>query len=1578
MPPTRCPGCARLIDVPDTRRGEEFRCPACAALLPPPARETTTFGSVAPLVDDPASRPSPASSAPPGYEALAELGRGGTGVVYRARQVALNREVALKMILSGAHAGADERARFRTEAEAIARLQHPGIVQVFEVGEHQGHSFLSLEFCPGGSLERRLQRTPLPPGEAAALVAKLARAVQAAHEAKVIHRDLKPANVLLAADGSPKITDFGLAKKLDESGQTLEGSAVGTPSYMPPEQAQGKKDVGPLADVYSLGAVLYECLTGRPPFKAATVYDTLVQVVLQEPVPPSQLNALVSADLETIALKCLQKEPSRRYASAAALADDLRRWLNGEPVQARPVGPASRLWRWARRNPRVALLSGAVALLLIALSLGSAVAALAIEGERQAALGQKSVAERLAEEKTLLAETQTRLARENANLASRERDARGAAEGQTRLAGERLDHARRSLLGSQIAFASSRWAQDPTAARRALDDPARCPENLREFTWRFFHRLCRRDHVRLAAHKGRVTFVAFLPDGRLVTAGHDGRVTLQDPAEGKAVLVLDAHRAPITAGAVSRDGRRLATADRTGAVKLWDLPSGRERAALRGLTGLVFDLAFSPDGRLVAAGGLDTLMLWSAIRGGPQNRIRGPEGAFWSLAFRPDGKMLVAGGKARGDTPESFRAKEKLELMGGLRLYTGKDFGEVVVSPDYSLGRFAALAFLPDGAALLSLTEIGGVVRIDLDTFRCSSLAAWPGETGVALAVAPDGATVATASRPGYVYAPGHSPRSAPSDGDREKDAGKRGPRVTLSLQSSAARYRTVRLWDAGAAEPRTYLPGAEGKVRCLAFSPGGKVLATGDERGDVTLWDATGRPERATFSARKEHVYRLRVSEGGRTLLLGGKTRAFLLDTATGRSRLPAGEKFEGPLAVSPDARRLVARRVGESAAGPLDVWDMAAARPLHPLPGSAGVVAPLFSPNSQTVAGAGKRVRVWGAGGGREPLDLEQSEGATPVAFSPDGKRLACSSARPDGPIRLWELATGKVRATLEGSAGTSAPVFSPDGTMLAAASGAGRRRVKVWDAGSGKVLAVLAGHAGAPSKVVFSPDGATVITVANERSKGVELRQWESRTGRVVAAWRDSMPELLDLAVSPDGRVVALGGGFTGGGDPENPRWATRAEKAALGDHFGPQYGEVVLWDVPGRRERARLKGHRSTVWSLAFSPDGRTLATGSYDYTARLWETATGVELAVLQGHQSTVLSVAFAPDGEALATGGYDQVVKWWAAPRPERTLPPWALRGGEPPPERPRASEDRRWSRQFAEQAAFRGRLEQLRLAAEEQPANVELLGELAEGYHRLALLQHSQGQTEAAAGTLSRSLAFRRKLADARPDREAYRAKLAECYLNLGDLQRSIKEHAAALENGRQALELQQKLLDARPDDLRRRSLVGASHNNLGMALIDLGKPRESLDHFEKAIAHQRAAHEKAPGVRRYRIFLRNHYANLSRARRKLRQPAEAVKAALVARDLSPEDPYNLYAVAQDLARCVPLVGRNPDALSPEEKEERKKYTDMAVRTLREAFSAGFDHPDALEKDLALKPIHDDPAFRALLRQKVPSGEEK
>ena len=371
-----------------------------------------TFDSNANTLDAPGG---PTAGLPPtaGYEILSELGRGGMGVVYKARQLGLNRLVALKMVLSGAHAAPHQLARFRVEGEAVARLHHPHIVQIYDVGERDGLPFFSLEYLDGGCLADQIKREPQPPKRAAGVSALLARGVQYAHAHGIVHRDLKPANILFDADGVPKITDFGLAKKLEEGADshTVSGTVVGTPSYMAPEQARGDtRQIGPAADVYSLGAILYELLTGRPPHQGTTLLETLEQVRAEEPVPPRQLVPKVPRDLETICLKCLQKEPAKRYASAAELGDDLDRYLAGQPILARPVGGVERLTRWCRRNPRTAGLTAAVFLSLVGGTVVSTALAIGMGRERN----QKEAERQRAEEAREAAEAAKREAQRNA------------------------------------------------------------------------------------------------------------------------------------------------------------------------------------------------------------------------------------------------------------------------------------------------------------------------------------------------------------------------------------------------------------------------------------------------------------------------------------------------------------------------------------------------------------------------------------------------------------------------------------------------------------------------------------------------------------------------------------------------------------------------------------------------------------------------------------------------------------------------------------------------------------------------------------------------------------------------------------------------------------------------------------------------------------------------------------------------------------------------------------------------------------------------------------------------------------
>jgi eukaryotic-like serine/threonine-protein kinase len=569
----------------------------------------------------------------PGYEMIRELGRGGMGVVYLVRQKSLNRTAALKMLLAGGHAGDEQCARFHTEAEALARLRHPNIALIYEVGESEGRPYLVMEYVNGGSLASRLAGAPWPIREAAFLVETLAQAIHQAHDRGIVHRDLTPGNVLLALEGEalpdsgkngsardtpslerciPKITDFGLAKLYLAEGEarTQSGVIMGTPSYMAPEQAEGRsREVSPAADIYALGAILYEMLTGRPPFRAETALETLLQVHGMEPVPPSRLRPKLPADLETICLKCLHKDASKRYGSALALSDDLRRFLAGEPIRARRVSGAERAWRWCRRNPALASLMAAVAALLIAATVGAMVAAVQYR--------LKAQVEALAKE----------------DLETKQEEL------ETTLYFQRIALAHRELLENNLL-----------KAEELLDQ---CPDNRRAWEWYYLKRLCHAEPVTIRGQRGGVEeTVAFSPDGRrLASLSREGIVNIYDATRWSEQPLFNfrAHKISLRGNlAFSHDGKQLVVPGNDYAVNIWDVtttdkPPSAPQLSLHGHTAQVWGVAYSPDGRWVASGGEDNAVkLWNAQTGDPVRTFRGHTSVVSRVAFSPDGRRLAS------------------------------------------------------------------------------------------------------------------------------------------------------------------------------------------------------------------------------------------------------------------------------------------------------------------------------------------------------------------------------------------------------------------------------------------------------------------------------------------------------------------------------------------------------------------------------------------------------------------------------------------------------------------------------------------------------------------------------------------------------------------------------------------------------------------------------------------------------------------------------------------------------------------------------------------------------------------------
>ena len=1063
----------------------------------------------------------------PGYEILGELGRGGMGVVYKARQLRLNRVVALKMILSGSYAGVTDLARFQKEAQALARVQHPNIVQVHEVGEHDGVPFFSLEFCGGDSLKKKLNGTPLPAREAAQLVETLARAMHLAHEQHIIHRDLKPANVLLTENGTPKITDFGLAKKLDEAGETQSGAILGTPSYMAPEQASGRtKELSPATDVYALGTILYECLTGRPPYTSATPMDTVLQVLTEEVVPPKRLNAKVPRDLETICLMCLQKEASKRYVSAAALADDLHRFQVGEPIRARPVGHFERTAKWARRRPAVAALLAVCAVALVGGLLGWGWFTGAIQSERDKAnaasqdSAQKAVAEHLAWEES---ERQ----KENAQAAQRQTDI-VLVDMETSF----------GLAASEQGRSATAALWFASAARRSTHDPERQQYNRIRFA------MSERQAVtplRAVDVGEEVVEMALHPDAKyLLSRTGSGRWVLWD-LEGEKRLDFPGDNGQVTAAAWTTAGKELALGRADGTVEIWSFPRGGRQQVIQH-SEPVRALAFSEDGSLLALAG-ERIRLWSCVK----QQFISPEWphpkAVIHLVFNRSGTLLA-----------TSCADRQVRLFS-----TAPDSRDALLTVAHTTGAFSSLrivsappVFANDGNSLVVIPNATSVACYD-----SAGTMQWQAETSALQGVwaSPDQKTLLVAVEWGL----------AMLDGRTGQDLGRLFPQQHFGTGAAFFRNgevlvgssldRTVRVWSVANGKPLTSNVPHQDAIQVLAAARNRELFATAQYDGVIRLWRLGEDPLprlRRDWPAGMHYDLpcTMALSPAGDLFLpITNETVAQVrsLETGGGRGRVLGLKAYLRQAVFAPGSRQVVTLSgEGDSLKWPplrstgwVECWDWAEGRALFPpVRTDTEPRGAAFSPDGKNlvVACTNGAILILDPSSGQVRHRLTQPEPdwshllRVDVAFHPEGQSFVVGGLGKKALV--IDVSSGRILYVVEMADDIAAVAFSRDGRWVMTA--ATDKEVRFWDAQTGQEGLKPLLHPDWVFQAAFSADGRYLVTACRDRM----VRVWDWRTGELLQSLEHE-DEVFDAQFSADGGWLAS---FTKGGSVRLWEWLT----------------------------------------------------------------------------------------------------------------------------------------------------------------------------------------------------------------------------------------------------------------------------------------------------------------------------------------------------------------------------------------------------------------------------------------------------
>ncbi len=1021
-------------------------------------------------------RPSAVLGAPeiPGYHILRQLGVGGMGIVYEAYQVGLKRHVAIKMGLNGAVTDAEQLVRFQLEAEAAARLHHPNIVEIYEIGEHTGRPYFSMELVEGTTLAQTLPKGEISARGAAQIAERLARAMHYAHERGIIHRDLKPANVLLTLDGAPKIADFGLAKQIGrDSFNTQSGTVLGSPCYMSPEQASGHiNEAGPETDVYSLGAILYEMLTGVPPFRSGSALETFQKLLNEDAVRPSVLSARVPRDLETITLKCLEKPPSRRYASALELAEDLERFLNYESVRARPVAAPERFWRWCRRKRSLAL---ALALAVIAI-IATIVLSISLAVYHYRAASRIGAALQEVQSRRLQVDQMAaHLAYDHAQALCEQGD---VCQG---------------LLWLIRGLRSAHNAHDVNLEHAFRANLAGWSSRLHPLRVRF-------------EHPGSIQTVAFSPDGQIVAVGgDDATVRFYESATGEPIGTPMIHPMAVRAVVFAPNGEAIVTTCEDSYVRFWEVKTSQRIGPTLLHKASVLGVAYSPDGRIVVTGSTDsTARLWDVETGSPIGPALCHDNYVDAVAFSPDGRAVltaswdktarqwdVATGKPIGPPLEhqdwvssvAYSPDGKTILTGSYdrtaRLWnrrTGRPVGRRMMH-QHCVG---TVAFSPDGSKILTGSYDGTARLWDVESGQPIGTLLRHRHTVSSVTFSPDGRWLLTGGFDGTARIWGIATTSSRMFSHHGFIRAMRfSPDGRTIL--SASEDHTARLWDAATGAPIGPPLTHSDAVEAIAFSTDGNYAVTGSFDHTARLWDVrTGQPISPPM-CHDNRVYAVAISPDGKTILTGSDDKTAGLWHA--RTGVPIGSRLKHDgyvrtVAISPDGRLA--------------------------LTGSQDHTARLWATETGAPFGSPLAHQGW----------------VMSVAFSPDGRRVLTGC--DDMKARLWDVESAELQLRpLQHDGPVSVAAFSSDGKTVI--TGGWDRVARLWEASSGVAIVPPLRHEGSLRALAISPDGRTVVTGSYDRT----AQLWDKVTGKPLGPAFRHESQVWFVAFSPDGRTVLSGG-------------------------------------------------------------------------------------------------------------------------------------------------------------------------------------------------------------------------------------------------------------------------------------------------------------------------------------------------------------------------------------------------------------------------------------------------------------------